>query len=73
MMTKVDGELEDAMLLLLKMEDDAMSQSHQKLEKTRKQTFLSSLQKAHGLADTLILRLLTSRTMRDKISLVLSH
>ena len=68
-----EGELEDAMLLVLKKEDDAMSQSHQKPEKTRKQTFLWSLQKAHGPADTLILRLLTSRTMREKISVVLSH
>ena len=34
-----ERELEDAMLLVLKMEDDAMSQSHQKLEKTRKQDF----------------------------------
>ena len=33
-----EGELEDAMLLVLKKEDDAMSQSHQKPEKTRKQT-----------------------------------
>ena len=34
-----ERELEDTMLLVLKMEDDAMSQSHQKLEKTRKQDF----------------------------------
>ena len=28
-----EGEQEDAMLLILKKEDDAMSQSHQKLDK----------------------------------------